>query len=219
MNKKLLLISLSILISGTGVYANNCQSACPIKSTITVSDSESTQSIQKNACPIKKALCPKGSEMNAPHEAMRYKQYMNQIQQERATVYNALNLTDEQIQEREDILMKNNSIYEQKFDELIKESFKLRALKSAGACEKEIIKQRNAVRSVKKSIEKTLICENKEFKKSLTREQRSKYAMIKKLERNDFKRAGHQKDYYKSNPQMREFGNPARPACPIGKTE
>jgi len=218
MNKKILLLGLSIIIAGSNAMAECSKNGCPIKSTITVSDSQCTKSEPQQICPAKKSLCPKGSELNAPHEAMRYKQYMEQIQQERATVYNALNLTDEQIQERENILMHNNAIYEQKFDELIKESFKLKALKSACACNKEILNQRKIVRDIKKSIEKTLICENKDFKKSLTREQRSKYAMIKKLERRDFKRAAHQKNYYKSNPQMRSFGNPTRPSCPIGKT-
>ena len=45
------------------------------------------------------------------------------------------------------------------------------------------------------------------------------YAMIKKLEKNDFKEAAHQKDYYKSNPQMRPFGNPRPCPCPMGRVE
>ena len=111
-----------------------------------------------------------------PMEAHRYQSYVHHIQKERATVYNALNLTDDQIKLREDLIKENTPIYNRKFNEL--------------------------------TIEKLLNEENKIFKKSLTREQRSKYSMIKKLEEKDYKEAAHKKDYYKSNPKMVPFGDP-----------
>ena len=48
----------------------------------------------------------------------------------------------------------------------------------------------------------------KTFKKGLTNDQRIKYNMIKKLEKDDLKKAKKPKNYYKSNPQMQPFGNP-----------
>lgn len=172
-----------------------------------------------DSCPIKKMQCGCSKDCNYPKEAIRYKKYMKNIQQERATVYNALNLTDEQIKLREDMINKNTPLYDAKFDELIKESYKVKALKQADASDREIQKQKKVVRNVKKDIENLVTKENKQFKKSLNHDQRAKYAMIKKLEKNDFKNAAHQKDYYKSNPQMKPFGNPRSCPCPMGRVE
>lgn len=135
------------------------------------------------------------------------------MQHERATIYNALNLTDEQIQKREELLRENNPIFEQKFDLLLKESFKLRALEEGNAPEREIACQKRVVKNIKKDIDKLFSCENKEFQKCLTRLQRSKFKEIQRLEKRDYKREAHQKDYYKSNPQMRPFGNPTYSQC------
>ena len=155
--------------------------------------------------------------VNYPREATKYKKYIKHIQQDRATVYNALNLSDEQIQKREDLMNENNPIYEQKFDCLMKESFKLQAIENAGATDKEINAQKKVISSIKKSIERTLSKENKAFRKCLNGQQKAKYSMIKKLERQDYKKDLKQKDYYKSNPQMRPFGNPRPCPAPIGR--
>ena len=140
--------------------------------------------------------------VNYPREATKYKKYIKHIQQDRATVYNALNLSDEQIQKRED---------------LMNESFRLQAIENAGATDKEINAQKKVISSIKKSIERTLSKENKAFRKCLNGQQKAKYSMIKKLERQDYKKDLKQKDYYKSNPQMRPFGNPRPCPAPIGR--
>ena len=51
-------------------------------------------------------------------------------------------------------------------------------------------------------------CEN--FRKLLTRDQRIKYDMINKLQKDDRKKSIKKKNFYKSNPQMRPFGNPTK---------
>lgn len=155
--------------------------------------------------------------VNYPKEAAKYKKYIKHIQQDRATVYNALNLSDAQIQKREDLMKENNPIYEQKFDCLMRESFKLQAIENAGATDKEINSQKKVVSSIKKDIKNTLNKENKAFRKCLNGQQKAKYSMIKKLERRDYNRDLKQKDYYKSNPQMRPFGNPRPCPAPIGR--
>ncbi len=147
--------------------------------------------------------------------AKRYKRYIKRVQQSRATVYNALDLTDEQIKAREDLLAENDPVYKEKFDKLIKEASRLEDLKQANASEIDICKQKKVIKNIKKDIQNLVDKENKAFKKCLTRDQRSKYSMIKKLERDDFKKAcKHKKDYYKSNPKMKPFGCPQKPACP-----
>jgi len=161
------------------------------------------------SCPLKKEAeikCNRYSD--CPNSAMDYKRYMNRLQSERQTVYNALNLSDEQIQMHEQMMEEKAPFYEQKFNELVKESYKLKSLECASAPDNEINCQKRLVKKIKDSIEKSLDKDNKAFRKCLTQQQRAKYSMIKKLERDDYKKAAHQKDYYKSNPQMRCFGNP-----------
>lgn len=65
------------------------------------------------------------------------------------------------------------------------------------------------MKNLKKDIKNLQKQETKEFKKCLNHDQRSKYSMIKKLERKARKNSLHKKNYYKSNPQMRPFGNPS----------
>ena len=139
---------------------------------------------------------------------MDYKQYIKKIQSERAIVYNALNLTDEQLKVREDMFKENSCLYDEKFKNLMDESYKLKALKCANACEFEIAKQRKIVKNIKKDINKLIKKENKIFEKCLTGEQKAKYSMIKKLERKDFRKVCKEKDYRKANPKLRPFGNP-----------
>lgn len=209
MKKKFLTVASALLIAlGTSAYAQPCpqQGGCPLKSVVSEGFDK-----QVHPCPLKK----KTHFNQAPVAAKRYQGYVHRIQRERATVYNALNLTDEQIQLREDILRENAPVYDRKFNELTKESYKIKALKEAGASEKEINRQKKVVKGIKKDIKKLLNEENKLYKKSLTREQRSKYAMIKKLEEKDFKEASHKKDLYKSNPKMVPFGDPKKHIKPI----
>ncbi len=79
---------------------------------------------------------------------MDYKQYIKKIQSERAIVYNALNLTDEQqLKVREDMFKENSYVFMMKNSKnLMDESYKLKALKCANACEFEIAKQRKIVK-------------------------------------------------------------------------
>lgn len=199
---------------------------CLILGLLTAQNAYAACKIEKSANKKVVTSCTKTSDSKTefiketyPQEAMRYKKYVMQKQMERATVYNALNLTDEQIQLKECLIQENSPLYEQKFDELMKASCKLQALEDANASAAEINSQKRIIKKTKKDIEKIVKKENKTFKKSLTSLQRSKYNMIKKLEKNDYKEAQHRKDYYKSNPQLRPFGDPARYACPIGRDE
>lgn len=159
------------------------------------------------AIEIQTTCCVK-SGIEAPQDALRYKKLITQFQQKRSLVYNALNLSDEQVLAREELFNNHAPLYEEKFNELIKESYTLKALSLANAGKCEINNQKKVVKNIKEDIDKLIKEEDKNFKKCMTREQRSKYAMIRKLERNDYKAASHQKDYYKSNPKMRPFGNP-----------
>lgn len=215
MKNKIFLLGICLLFTLNTVQAGGTV----IKSSSTNLEEASCVKNERG-CPVNKnEICTNDSDLSAPNEALRFKRYIKHLEEERATVYNALNLTDEQIKKREELMQENAPIYEEKFDCLLKESFKLKALKTANVGERELIKQRQIVKSIKCDIEDILDKENRCFKKILNRQQRSKYAMIKKLERRDFKREANRKDYYKSNPQMRPFGNPVPYSCPIGREE
>ncbi len=218
MKKQLLLAGLIISFALTTAANAQCpqqpNAGCPLKEVVK-KECPAVKCPPEN-CPQKLHRVPlrkhghfrKAHFSKAPMEAHKYGNYVHRVQRDRATVYNALNLTDDQIKLREDMVRENTPIYNKKFAELTKESYKVKALKAAGASDKEIARQKKVVKNTKKDIDKLLKEENKQYKKSLTREQRSKYSMIKKLEEKDYKEAAHQKDYYKSNPQMRPFGDP-----------
>lgn len=214
MKKQLLIAGLVLsftLATAVNAQCPQKQAGCPLKEVV---KKEAPATVRKcppeglHRCPLKKTKHFKKRFNKAPMEARRYKGYVHRVQKNRATVYNALNLTDDQVKLREDMVRENTPIYNKKFGQLTKESYKVKALKAAGASDKEIARQKKVVKNTKKDIDKLLKEENKQYKKSLTREQRSKYSMIKKLEEKDYKEAAHEKDYYKSNPKMVPFGDP-----------
>ena len=217
MKKQLLIAGLVLTFALSTAVNAQCpqkQAGCPLKEVVK-KEGPAVKCPPEN-CPQKLHRVPlkkhghfrKARFSKAPTEARRYKGYVHRVQRDRATVYNALNLTDDQIKLREDMVRENTPIYNRKFGQLTKESYKVKALKAAGASDKEIARQKKVVKNTKKDIDKLLKEENRQYKKSLTREQRSKYSMIKKLEEKDYKEAAHQKDYYKSNPKMVPFGDP-----------
>ena len=213
MKKKFLFAALSLMISISCVNAQ-CPNAVKPESAMTppcAVKQEPCPAVPEN--PACKCRCAKECNMDVHQSALRYQKYIARIERNRAAVYNALNLTQEQIKTREDLIRENNPIYDCKFEELIKESSRLKALKLAGASQRELNRQKRVVKCIKNNIDDLLDKENNAFKKCLTKEQRSKYTMIKKLERDDYKKSfKHKQDYYKSNPQMHFFGNPK--ACP-----
>lgn len=144
----------------------------------------------------------------APAQNLKY-DYKNN----RATIYNALNLTDSQIQKREEILNKNAKILDEKYAKLKKESCKLLALKKGNVCNSEILEQKKVIKNIKQDISKLLSEEDKEFKKCLTNEQKTKYKTIQKLQKHDLKKEINREKIYKANPQMEEFAKPQNSTC------
>lgn len=145
-------------------------------------------------------------------DANRYRRFIMDIQAERAVVYNALNLNLEQIEYRECLREETSGQLNLLFEKLVNESIRLKAMKYANACVEDIACQKRLVKNIQKEIKSVVDNENKKFKKCLNREQRSKFSMIKRLERRDYKKEYSKKDYLKSNPQLKVFGNPD--SCP-----
>lgn len=129
--------------------------------------------------------------------------YAEQIKKERATVYNALQLSDEQLAKYTDITLKANKELDEKFDLLDVAKLELMVLKSGETNSDGIKAQERQVKQLKKDIKNVIENEEKELRKMLNHEQRVKLRMIKKLKRKDMKKRD--KNYYKSNPKLREF--------------
>ena len=126
----------------------------------------------------------------------------------RATMYNALNLTNEQTKIREENLNKNAKILDEKYAKL----------KKGNVCNSEILEQKKVIKNIKKDISKLLSEEDKEFKKCLTNEQKTKYKTIQKLQKHDLKKEINREKIYKANPQMEEFAKPQISTCKRQKT-
>lgn len=183
MKKILLTILICFTLTSTSVFAKcTCKPTC--------------------ACTIKK---------NVNDEMKFYKNYAEQVKKERAAVSNALQLTEDQVQCKNELMRENTIILEQNYKKLYNETLKLNNLKSQKACNSEINAQEKVVTSIKKEIQAIVDNENKQFKKILDREQRAKLRMIQKLQKKSIEDLYNQKDYYKSNPKMRPFAQ--KPSC------
>ena len=142
-----------------------------------------------------------------------YKNYAESVKKERAAVSNALQLTEEQAQCRNELMRENTIILQEQYKKLYKETKTLNNLKTQKATLKEINTQEKVVNCTKKNIKEIVNNENKQFKKILDRDQRAKLRMIQKLQRKTIKDLDNQKDYYKSNPKMRPFGQKTNCRC------
>lgn len=143
---------------------------------------------------------------NYTQNIIKYKEYLEALMNDKAIIYNALNLSDCQRQEFEQITQKNTKIYKQKLEELIKEAYKYKAQQSANFTFAEQYKQKNNINRIKNEISCVSAKEDKDLLKILNRHQRSKYRYIKHLERHDLRKEYHPKNYYKLNPLMTIFG-------------
>lgn len=125
----------------------------------------------------------------------KYYEYMQALINDRAVVFNSLNLSEKQKTLYEQITKKYSQIYTSKLKELTKENTKP-------------FPNRNITKKTEKDIAKISQKENQELESILNRIQCTKYKQIKHLRRHDIKKELHPKNYYKSNPQMEHFGNP-----------
>ena len=82
-------------------------------------------------------------------EAIRYKNYISTIQKGRAILYNALDLTDEQIKYRENIITNNSPTFDCYFNKLLLECYRYKALKSANVNYLELNNQKKVIEKIK----------------------------------------------------------------------
>lgn len=114
-------------------------------------------------------------------------QLIEKIKVERNAIYNALNLTPEQIKKKNDLDEKRYKELQPKLKQFCVERRALKDLESKKADAKTIKTAQDKLDSTKNDIKKISSKYDKEFKKILTSEQKSKYNTIIKLTRADLK--------------------------------
>ena len=124
----------------------------------------------------------------------KYYEYLSAIINDKAIIFNALNLSPTQRQKYEQITNKYSPLYEKNLKEILFEN-------------SQSYPNKNTLKKLEKEILKLSYNENSELKSILDRTQCAKYRQIKHLKRHDIKKEKHPKNYYKSNPQMPLFGD------------
>lgn len=196
-NLKIFILTLCFIMTSSSVLANcNCSPTC---------------NCNKNTQKPKFSPYHPGPVLTEDMKSYRY--LSEQIKKERMAISNALSLTEEQAKCRVDLMKENSVKINEKLKQLYDENCKLKVLEAQNASRQVICEQKKNIKCVKNQLEEIIQNENREFKKILTREQRSKLSMIQKLERKSVEDCKHQKNYYKSNPKMRPFACPKRPVC------
>ena len=131
---------------------------------------------------------------------------MTSMYNERATLYNVLNLSNDQ-QKCKDVIDKKR--YEElgkQFQEYEKEKYVLDKMCNHNASEGAVKKQEKVVKNIEKEMQKIGKKYDKEFKSVLNSEQKSKYNTVRKMERKEVKYCMKNKAFYKRDPKLRPFG-------------
>lgn len=140
-------------------------------------------------------------------------QLINKIKTERNAIYNALNLTTEQVRKKDDIESRRYKELAPALKKLCLDKKKLKELSGDKAEEnaviasvkKDLTEARKEIRAISKKYDK-------EFKKILNREQKSKYSMIRKLKRAEYKKMKKEKSRLGRDSLLRPFGVPVTQA-------
>ena len=131
---------------------------------------------------------------------------MTSMYNERATLYNVLNLSNNQ-QKCKDVIDKKR--YEElgaQFRQYEQEKYVLDNMCKHNASEQAIKKQEKVVKNIEKCMKKIGEKYDKEFKSILNSEQKAKYNSVRKMKKKEIKYCLKNKAFYKRDPKLRPFG-------------
>lgn len=131
---------------------------------------------------------------------------MTSMYNERATLYNVLNLSNDQ-QKCKDVIDKKR--YEElgaQFRQYEQEKYVLDNMCKHNASEQAIKKQEKVVKNIEKCMKEIGEKYDKEFKSILNSEQKAKYNSVRKMEKKEIKYCLKNKAFYKRDPKLRPFG-------------
>lgn len=125
---------------------------------------------------------------------------------ERATLYNVLNLSSDQQKCKDVIDKKRYDELGAQYRQLEQEKYVLSSMCEHKASQQAIKKQKIVVKNIEKNMKKTGDKYDKEFKTVLNSEQRSKLRSIRKMQKKEIRYCEHNKAFYKKDPNLRTFG-------------
>ncbi len=132
---------------------------------------------------------------------------MTSMYNERATLYNVLNLSNDQQKCKDVIDQKRYEELGKLFKEYQQEEYVLSKMcEHSGASEFAVKKQEKVIKNIKKEMQKTADKYDKEFKSILSSEQKAKYNTVTKMKRKEIKYCMNDKAFYKRDPKLRPFG-------------
>lgn len=176
MNKKLILISLCVILSTTAV-----QAACSVQKT-------------EDGAVVK---------IEQPDFAYTL---MDKIRKDRTTIYNALNLTPSQLECTRELEKARYEELEPLIFQLCKEKSELKSLECSKASKAQILAKKHKSENTKREIKKVSSKYDKKFEKILNHEQTDKYEMVKKLRRQDLKKYQKIQKYGSKQTELKPFG-------------
>lgn len=131
---------------------------------------------------------------------------MTSMYNERATLYNVLNLSNDQQKCKDVIDKKRYEELGEQFKLYEQEKFVLANMCKHNASEEAIKKQEKVVKGIEKCMKKIGKKYDKEFKSILSSEQKAKYNTVRKMEKKEIKYCMKNKAFYKRDPKLRPFG-------------
>ena len=136
-------------------------------------------------------------------------EFVNKMFNERATVYNVLNLTPQQKACKNEIEKRRYVAVDTKTEILAQEMYVLQKLECDPQANKTAIaKQKKVVKCARKDLEDTMKTYDKEFKSILSGEQKAKYRAIQRFQKRDLRRCEQHKSLYKKDKNIQVFGQP-----------
>lgn len=125
---------------------------------------------------------------------------------ERATLYNVLNLSNDQLKCKDVIDKKRYEELGAKFRQYEQEKYVLAKLCEHNASQAAVKKQEKIVKCLECEMKCIANKYDKEFKSILNSEQKAKYNTVRKMERKEIKYCQKNKAFYKRDPKLRPFG-------------
>ena len=132
---------------------------------------------------------------------------MKSMYNERAALYNVLNLSNDQQKCKDVIDQKRYEELGKLFKEYQQEEYVLSKMcEHSGASESAVKKQEKVIKKIKEEMQKTADKYDKEFKSILNSEQKAKYNSVTKMKRKEIKYCMNNKAFYERDPKLRPFG-------------
>lgn len=147
---------------------------------------------------------------------------MTSMYNERATLYNVLNLSADQQKCKDVIDAQRYDELKIQFQKYEQEKYVLARLNEHEVSKSSLKQQEKVVKDIEKCMQKITEKYDKEFKSILNSEQKAKLKTIRKMEKSTIKHCQKNKAFYKKDPNLRPFGvkmyeNEDSKLCPVHK--